>query len=83
MGDVVLLFGASNGGKQQQKLKDGPGLGHRRLPIEHFTHNNQPKTGGHNGEEYGGKVRRVGGAGEARYYCVEGGIRVDGGKKLK
>ncbi len=70
MGDVVPLFGLLNGGKQ--KKRDGRGLGHRLPPIKNVKHNNQPKTSGCNGGEYGGKVGQAGGAGEARYHPVGG-----------
>ena len=33
-------------------------------PINEFLHNNQPKTGSRDGEDYGGEARRAGGAGE-------------------
>ena len=39
-----------------EKNIDGLGPGCRRPPIENFTHNNQPKTGGHNGEDYEGEA---------------------------
>ena len=66
----------------QKLTKEKIHLGHRRPPIKHFTHNNQPKTGGRDGGEYGGKMRQVGGVGEAQYHRVGGGVRVDGGKNL-
>ena len=80
MGDVVPLFVASNGATKKERWA---ARGHRRPPIEHFTHNNQPKTGGRDGGEYGGKVRQVGGAGGARYHCFGGALELNGGKKLK
>ena len=30
-------------------MKENILLGHRPLPIDHFTHNNQPETGGRDG----------------------------------
>jgi hypothetical protein len=49
-------------------MKEKIRLGHSRLPIDHFTHNNQPKTGGRDGEEYEGEAQRAGGIGEAGYH---------------
>jgi hypothetical protein len=46
------------------KINEKIPLGYRWLTIDHFTHNNQPKTGGRNRGECGGKVRREGGVGE-------------------
>jgi hypothetical protein len=83
VGVVVPLFGASNGGEQQKKLRDGLGLGHRRPPIKNFTHNNQPKTGGRNGGDYEGEVQQAGGTGEAQYHCFGEALQLNGGLKLK
>ncbi len=50
----------------------GRGLGLRRLPINNFPHNNQPKIGVRDRGEYEGEVRRAGGEGEAQYHCFGG-----------
>ena len=42
------------------------------LPIDDFPHSNKPKIGGRDGGEYGGEVRRAGGAGEAHFHCFGG-----------
>ncbi len=42
-----------------------------RLPIDNCSHNNQPKTGVHDGGEYREDVHRSGGTGEARYHYFE------------
>jgi len=39
-----------------KKKREGLGPGRRRPPIENFTHNNQPKTGIHDGEDYEGEA---------------------------
>jgi len=41
-----------------------------------YTHNNQPKTGGRDGGDYGGEARRVGGARKCN-------IIIFGGAKVK
>jgi hypothetical protein len=41
----------------------GDGFAFGRPPINNGSHNNQPKTGIHDGGEYGEDVRRLGGAG--------------------
>jgi len=38
--------------------------GLRWLPINEIVHNNQPKTGGRDGGDYGGEAQRAGGAGK-------------------
>ena len=53
-GDLVSLFGASNRATKINKHEIHHGL--RWPPPNEYTHNNQPKTGDHNGGEYGGKV---------------------------
>ena len=53
-------------------MKEKIRLGHRWLPVDHFTHNNQPKTEGPDGGEYEREARGAGGT-----------VRVDGCKKLK
>ena len=58
--------------ERQKKQRFGWGLGLRRLPIDNFPHNNQPKIGVRDGGEYEGEVRQAGGAGEANYHCVGG-----------
>ena len=68
-GPCPIIWGVKWSSK---KLRDGRGLGHRRLPIDHFTRNNQPKTGGHNGGEYDGEAQQAGGAGEAQYHGFGG-----------
>jgi hypothetical protein len=51
-------------------------LGHRLLPIDHFTHNNQPKSGGRDGGEYEWEVQQAGGAREARYHRFGGALEL-------
>ena len=70
LGGVDPLFGAT---KWNDKKKGfGQGLGLRRLPIDNFPHNNQPKIGVRDAREYEGEVQQVGGAGEAQYHCFGG-----------
>ena len=52
------------------------GLGHSQPLIEHFTHNNQPKTGVRDGGEYEGEVGHAGGAGEARCHRFGGALKL-------
>jgi hypothetical protein len=40
--------------------------GLKQPPIDQTSHNNQPKTGGRDGGDYGGEARRVGGVGKRR-----------------
>ena len=48
--------------------------GLRWPPIVKKSHNNQPKTGGRNGGDYGGEAGQAVGAEGARYHCfLEGG----------
>jgi len=54
------------------KLRFGRGLGLRRLLIDNFPHNNQPKIGVREAGEYEGEVRRAGGEGEVQYHCFGG-----------
>ncbi len=49
--------------KQQKNKKMKYTVAFGRLPINNGSHNNQPKTGVHDGGEYGEDVRRLGGAG--------------------
>jgi hypothetical protein len=57
--------------------------GLRWLPINQYTHNNQPKTGGRDGGDYGGEARRVGGARKCNIIIFGGAkVKVDD-KKLK
>ena len=51
-----------------KKQKDGRGLGLRRLLIDDFPNNNQPKIGVQDGGKYEG-------AGEAKFHCC-GGVEV-------
>ncbi len=78
MGDVVPLFGASNGAAEKNKIKKHSGL--RRPPIDDLLCNNQPKTGFHDKGGYEGEVLRARGAGEALCHCF-GGIISD--RRLK
>ena len=48
-GDAITLYGASNGTAKRNRNEIHHGL--KWPPIDQFTHNSQPKTGGHNGEE--------------------------------
>ncbi len=52
-------------------------------PIGGPKHNNQPKTGGHNGGEHGGDMQRAGCVGEARWHHFGGIVIWIGGKKIK
>ena len=63
MGDVVPLFGVSNGAAKNKKIKIHRGL--RRPPIDDLVCNNQPKTGFRDGGGYEGEVWRARGTGEA------------------
>jgi hypothetical protein len=63
VGDVVPLFGASNGAAKNKKIKIHHGL--RWPPIDDLLCNNQPKTGFHDGGGYEGEARRARDAGEA------------------
>ena len=74
MGDTVPSFGEANG--VEIFLRDGQGLGHQRPPNDDITHNNQPKTSGHDGGEYEGEARRARGAGEARYHRFGGALEL-------
>ncbi len=49
--DAVPLFGHQI--DQKKLMKETIHHGHRQLRIDHFTHNNQPKTGCHDKGEYG------------------------------
>ena len=49
-----------------KKQKDGRGLGLRRLPIDDFPHNNQPKIGVQDGGKYEGEVRLSGSRGGSK-----------------
>ncbi len=51
--------------------------------IDHFAHNNQPITGGHDGGEYEGEIRRAGGGGGSTVLSFWGCYKLRGGKKLK
>jgi len=62
-----------------KKIERWAGPGHRLPPIEHFTHNNQPKTGGRDGGDYEGEARRAGGAVEARYHRFGEALQLNGG----
>ena len=53
MGDVVPLFGASNGAAKNKKIKIHRGL--RWPPIDDLLCNNQPKTGFHDRGGYEGR----------------------------
>jgi len=61
-GDTIQSFGAANGATKNKKNNLHRGL--RLPPINNNTHNNQPKTGGRNGGDYGGDARRAGGTGK-------------------
>ena len=52
--DAVPSFGHRI--DRRNLMKEKIRLGHRRLPIDHFTHNNQPKTGGRDGGVYEGEA---------------------------
>ncbi len=69
-GDTVLSFGAVNWSTKNIKYKKHHGL--KWMPVDDFKCNNQQKTGGQDGEEFGVKVRRAGGMGEAQFHCFGG-----------
>ena len=72
MGDVVPLFGASNGlAKNKKKYKYIVALDGRQLMIELLC-NNQPKTGFRDGGGYEGEVWRARGAGDALHHHFGG-----------
>ena len=77
MGDVVPLFGVSNGAAKNRNKKIHRGL--RRPPIDDILYNNHPKTGGRDGGDYEGEARRAGGAGEARYCRFWEALQLNGG----
>ena len=62
-GGTIPSFRAVNLMTEKKKYKICSGL--RWLPINDNTHNNQSKTGGPDGGEYGGKVQQAGGVREA------------------
>jgi len=43
--------------ERRKKMRFGRGLGLRRLLIDNFLHNNQPKIGIRDGGEYEGEVQ--------------------------
>ena len=45
--------------------------------IDRFTHNNHPKTGGYNEEEYEEEIRRVGGGGGKHGTIVLGVLYIE------
>jgi hypothetical protein len=65
-GGVVPLFGATKW-NDEKHIERWRGLGLRRLPIDDFAHNNQPKIGVQDGGEYEGEVRL---GGSARRGCL-------------
>ena len=69
VGDVVPLFGASNGAAKNKNEKIHRGL--RWPPIDDILCNNQPKTGFHEGG-YEGEVQRAQGTDEAQCHCFGG-----------
>jgi hypothetical protein len=54
-------FGVANRGAKNKKMKYT--IAFEWPPIDNGSHNNQPKTGGCNGGEYGEDVRWSGGMG--------------------
>ena len=54
-GGTITLLGATKCNDRKNE-RDGWGLGLRRLPINVFPHNNQPKSGLRDGGEYEGEV---------------------------
>ena len=62
VGGILPSFGAANKVTKTKKNKIRRGL--RWPPIGKKSHNNQPKTGGRNGGDYGGEARRAGGTGK-------------------
>jgi hypothetical protein len=71
LGGVVPSFGATKWNNNKKK-GFGRGLGLRRLPINNFSHNNQPKIGVRDAGEYEGEVRQAGGTGEVQYHSFGG-----------
>ena len=68
---VGVSFGASNRTIKKKLIKIRRGL---RWPlIDKKTHNNQPKTGGRDGVDYGGEARQVGGVGKRDTIIFGGG----------
>ena len=62
VGGILPSFGAANKvtKTKKNKIRRGP----RWPPFGKKSHNNQPKTGGRNGGDYGGEARRAGGTGK-------------------
>ena len=69
-GGVIASFRASHQTMKTKLIKIRRGL--EWPPIDKITHNNQPKTGGRNGGDYGGEAQQAEGAGEARYHYFYG-----------
>jgi hypothetical protein len=61
--------------ERQKEWRDGWGLRLRRLPIDDFPHNNQPKIGVRDGRKYEGEVQGAGDTGEVQFHCF-GGMEV-------
>ncbi len=60
-GRRINVWGGKSSGNKIKKMKYTVAFGWP--PIDNGSHNNQPKTGVHDGGEYGEDVRRSGGAG--------------------
>ncbi len=58
--------------EQQKRNKYKIHRGFKWLLVDDFKRNNQPKTGGRNGKEYGGEVRQAGGVREVQFHCFDG-----------
>ncbi len=78
-GNAVPLFWTLNRATQKNENKIHGGV--NRPPIGGSKHNNQPKTGGRDGGEYGGDMRRAGRVGEAQCHHFGGVVNWIGGKK--
>ena len=70
VGGLIPSFGVTKW--NNNKNRDKRGLGLRRLPIDNFPHNNQPKIGVRDAGEYEGEERQAEGVGEAQYHCFGG-----------
>jgi hypothetical protein len=73
-------------GRQMEQHKNYKNTIHGGIywpPIGKPKHNNQPKTGGRDGGEHGGDIRRAGHVGEARCHHFGGVVSWIGGKNIK
>ncbi len=74
-GRRIIVWGWQIERQKNKKMKYTVAFG--RPPINNGSHNNQPKTGFHNGGEYGADVRRLGGGGGKRDTIILEALEVE------